>query len=679
MTVWWPRYRGRVEAEIVAAFLVGVAAFVIAAVVGNAARSHVPAALMGLLFIGAVLAVARFGGIVYAVPVGLVSLQAFDWYFLPPLRALDGATVFVLAVSILTAVLVAEVASRAGRRAAASEEARGVLSDEQAALRRVATLVAQGGPPAELFGAVAGEVGRLFATEFAGLIRYDGDDSLTVVAGWADSGERPAFPARWPLEGSGLADTIARTCRPARIDDYARESGPIPAFVRDELGVRCTVGSPIIVEARVWGALFVHSTQAEPLPADTEARLLNFSELVATAMANVQARAEVHRLAEEQAALRRVATLVARQARATEVFRKVAEEVARLLGVDTTRIQRYDADGQVTVVADWGNPDSAQQVGTRLPLGGRNLSSLVHEHGHPARIDDYANASGSLGSYARDLGIRSAVASPIVVEGRLWGVILAASRKSAPLPDRTELRIGEFTELVATAISNLQARFDLAASRARIVAATDDERRRLVRDLHDGAQQRLVHTVVTLKLAERALQDEGDGASALVDEALQQAQQATTEIRELAHGILPSVLTDGGLRAGVAALASRAPVPVENGVSVGRLPAAVEATAYFVVAEALTNVAKHAHAAHATVTARVEQDALRIDVRDDGVGGARLDGSGLLGLGDRLAVLDGRLRVESPVAGGTLVAATIPLNGQAPRSRSESERHYQEQ
>jgi signal transduction histidine kinase len=203
----------------------------------------------------------------------------------------------------------------------------------------------------------------------------------------------------------------------------------------------------------------------------------------------------------------------------------------------------------------------------------------------------------------------------------------------------------------------------LAASRARIVAAADEERRRVVRDLHDGAQQRLVHTTVTLKLAQRALQNADEDLPALLAEALDNAQRATAELRELAHGILPPVLTRGGLHAGVDALASRMSVPVENGVSVGRLPAAVEATAYFVVAEALTNVAKHARARHAAVAAQVEDGCLGVQVCDDGIGGARPDGSGLLGLADRLAVLDGQLRVESPADGGTLVAAHIPLHG----------------
>jgi signal transduction histidine kinase len=204
---------------------------------------------------------------------------------------------------------------------------------------------------------------------------------------------------------------------------------------------------------------------------------------------------------------------------------------------------------------------------------------------------------------------------------------------------------------------------EVRASRARIIEAADEERRRVVRDLHDGAQQRLVHTVITLKLARQALQRGEEAAPALVTEALDHAQRATAELRELAHGILPAVLTRGGLAAGVEALASRMPVPVEIDVSVGRLPTAVEASAYFVVSEALTNVAKYARARHAEVTARIQDGTLGLQVRDDGVGGARLDGSGLVGLADRLAALDGELRIESPADGGTLVAAAIPLPG----------------
>jgi signal transduction histidine kinase len=295
-----------------------------------------------------------------------------------------------------------------------------------------------------------------------------------------------------------------------------------------------------------------------------------------------------------------------------------------------------------------------------VSLEGESAIAFVYRAGGPARIDDFANASGALAASPRDFGVRSAVGTPIVVEGRLWGAMMTASFKPEPIPAGTEARMRQFTELVATAISNSEARSDLAASRARLVAAADEERRRVVRDLHDGAQQRLVHTVITMKLVRRALEN-GDDAARLVDDALDQAERANVELRELAHGILPAVLARGGLRAGVEALASRTPVPVDVAVSVDRLPAAVEATAYFVVAEALTNVAKHSRARRAEVAARVEGGTLLVQVRDDGVGGARRIGSGLVGLGDRVAALDGRLRVDSPPGEGTLLAADIPL------------------
>jgi signal transduction histidine kinase len=482
------------------------------------------------------------------------------------------------------------------------------------------------------------------------------------MATWAAVGRHPDVPDRWSTEEGDPTTMIVRTRRAARVDDWADVPGPIAAFIREVLGVSSSVGSPILVEGRLWGALAVHSKQAQPLPADTESRLENFTELLATAMANAQARAEASRLTEEQAALRRVATLVARESSPAQVFAAVAKEIGGLLSVENMRMVRYETDATVTVVAEWGESHAAFPVGTRLPLGGNNIASRVFETQRPARIE-YAQATGPIGNHARRLGTRFAIGTPIVVEGRLWGIMVATASQAASLPPDTEARIGEFTELVATAIANIDARSELAASRARIVAAADDERRRVVRDLHDGAQQRLVHTVITLKLARQALEDGAADASGVVTEALEQAERAMVELRELSHGILPSVLTHGGLRAGVDSLASRMPVTVENGVTVGRLPAAVEATAYFVVAEALTNVAKHARADRVAVAAVVEQGALRVEVHDDGVGGARPDGSGLLGLRDRLAALDGELRLESPPEGGTLVAAEIPLLG----------------
>jgi signal transduction histidine kinase len=536
-----------------------------------------------------------------------------------------------------------------------------VLGEEQAALRRVATLVARGSAPEEVFAAIVEEVGRLLPVEYEGMGRYESDGTMTTVA---DSG-RPVedFPMgrRWSLGGRNVATLVLETGRPARIDGYDDASGTIGVAAREER-TRSAVGTPIVVQGRLWGVMAASTSQGQPLPPDAEARITDFTELLAAAIANAESQAGLARLAEEQAALRRVATLVAHGVPPQEVFAAVTEEIGRVLPVDLASMCRYESDGALTFVASWGGATAHFPVGSRRALGGRNLGTIVFETGRSARIDKYADSSsGPIGVGAREAGINSSLATPIMVEGRVWGVIAAGSTLEQPLPADTEARLASFTELVATAIANAEARNELAASRARIAAAADDERRRVARDLHDGAQQRLVVTIMTLKLAHSAWQNEEEDLPDLLTEALDHAEQAMDELRELAHGILPAVLTQGGLGRGVDALASRMPVPVENAVSVGRLPAGVEATAYFLVAEALTNVAKHARARRATVTARVEDGTLRVQVRDDGIGGARPDGSGLLGLADRLAVLDGQLRIESPADGGTLVAADIPL------------------
>ena len=395
------------------ALVAGVAAFAIAALVSSAARSHLPSLVVGGLLLGPAVVVAHYGGVRYGLPVGVASVLAFDWYFLPPLRALDEATRFLLALFLVMSVAVGELASRTSRRAAAAEEARGRLADEHGALRRVATLIARQEPPAEVFANVAEEARLLLGVDITTLVRFETDGTATLIGG-------------------------------------------------------------------SWRTEVVNGVERHPVPA----------------------------------------------------------------------------------------------IGTRLPMEGDNVPSLVHRTGRPVRLDDYTKVTGPIGAYGSGLGVRSAVGTPIVVDRRLWGAMVASSRRQASLPAGAESRIREFTELVATAIGNVEAQSDLAASGARIAAAADEERRRVVRDLHDGAQQRLVHTVMTLKLARRALDEEADGAPALVDEALEHAEAATAELRALAHGFLPSVLTSGGLRAGVDALAARMPVPIENRVSVERLPPA---------------------------------------------------------------------------------------------------------
>jgi GAF domain-containing protein len=377
------------------------------------------------------------------------------------------------------------------------------LAEEQAALRRVATLVAHGVPPDELFGAVGAEVGRLLGCDLAGISRYDPDDFVTHFPAWSAAGQPPDTAGRLSRDSPGLSKTIRDTGQPARLDGWHEIPGVLVGADRG-LEVRSAVGSPIVVENRVWGKLVVASTRSQLAP-DTESRLMAFTELVGTAIANADARGEVQRLADEQAALRRVATLVARDAPESEVLAAVAEEVSRLFPSRATQITRYEADQVAICVASTG---PTMPLGTRFALDVDSLSARVFRTGRPARIARYADVEGIVGDYARSGGLQAAVGVPIVVDGRLWGMIASAARQPGDVPLETESRLAQFAELVATAISNLQARADLAASRARIVAAADEERRRVVRDLHDGAQQRLVHTVITLKLARAGARQE---------------------------------------------------------------------------------------------------------------------------------------------------------------------------
>jgi signal transduction histidine kinase/uncharacterized protein YoaH (UPF0181 family) len=565
--------------------------------------------------------------------------------------------------------LVATALSNADARAAAVR-----LTDEQAALRRVATLVAQGVAPVDLFAAVARELGELLGVDAAYMARYEPDGTAVGVAGWSHAGEHLPVGTRSPVRGANVMSRVWDTRSPVRLDRYPDPADPIAAMLH-ERGIVSSVGAPIVVDGRLWGVLVASGkTPGQALPRDTEARIAAFSELVATAISNSDARAQAERLTGEQAALRRVATLVAHGSPPEDIFSAVAEEFGRLLSVDDMRMARFESDGaRAVIVGSWGAFDEGMGVGRHLEVGGRNVATIVLRTRAPARVDDFNYANGPIGETARGAGVRSAVGAPILVDGRVWGAMIAASGSPSPLPRGTEERLAQFTDLVATAVSNIQARADLDASRARLVEATDEERRRVVRDLHDGAQQRLVHTVITLKLALRALERGEETGPALVRDGIAQAESAMDELRELAHGILPTTLTSGGLRAGIDALVSRMPVPVELDVDRERLPPAVEATAYFVVAEALTNVAKHSHASGATVEAHVSEHALHVSVRDDGIGGARPEGTGLQGLADRLAVLNGRLCVESPKGGGTLVRAAIPIpDGGASPPRSPS-------
>jgi GAF domain-containing protein len=450
--------------EIVLAVVVGVAAFVAAALVSTAARSHVPAVLFGLLLLAAVLAVARFAGILYALPVGVVTILAFDWYFLPPLRNLDAATVLVLGLFLAMSVIVGAVTTQAGRRAAGSEQARDVLADEQAALRRVATLVARQPTPAQVFAAVTEETARtagLLRLDSAHLVVYERDQAATVVGSWNLRGPPMPIGSRVPLEGDNIIRRVFRTQQPARIDDYADARGPVAEKVRS-IGVRAAVGVPVLVGGRLWGVMAVGSSRPEPLPADTEMRIGAFTELVATAIANTEARTELGRVAAEQVALGRVATLVAEAVPPGDVFTAVAAEIAELFGVPLVGLFRYEREGVATVIAGAGEVSGYLGRPWPCPAGDPGLVASLQRTGRPLRIDDYTQIRSAISGPARELGIGKAAGVPVIVGGRVWGaVVVAAGHAHSPLPADTLDGLAAFTDLMATAIANSDARTEI--------------------------------------------------------------------------------------------------------------------------------------------------------------------------------------------------------------------------
>jgi signal transduction histidine kinase len=371
---------------------------------------------------------------------------------------------------------------------------------------------------------------------------------------------------------------------------------------------------------------------------------------------------ELSRLAEEQAALRRVATLVAGQATPAEIFASVAQWVARLLRADRGTVCRYEPDGTPTVTALWTRGERTDPAGIRsgpeASLEADSVAALVQQSGRPGRIDSRDGSGGSIGA------ARSTVGAPILAQGRVWGAILVSSTGPQPFAEDTESRLMGFAELVATAISNAVARADLHASRARIVAAADESRRSIERDLHDGAQQRLV--TLALQLGAAAANPEASAAE-LREEIAQAARSVGTaldELREIARGIHPVVLSRAGLAPALRGLARRSMVPVELEISIaGRFAERLETAAYYVVSELLTNAVKHAEASVVHVAVQQTNATLHLAIRDDGLGGADPSrGSGLIGLRDRVEAMGGTLVVESTTGAGTAVLVALPLD-----------------
>jgi signal transduction histidine kinase len=541
--------------------------------------------------------------------------------------------------------------------AISNAESRGALAqiaDEQAALRRVATLVARGTGPDRLFSAVADEVQALLGAEISAMVRFE--DGGTVMTVGAHAVPNPAG-TRTELDPDYIVAAVRKTRRAARFDTDDPLAADMPAIVR-ETGARSGVASPIVVEGELWGAMIVVSTAA-PLPPDTEERLEKFTDIVATAIANAESREARAVLTDEQAALRRVATLVAQGASGRDLVDAVAEEVGRLFPVGTVTIGRFESDDTVTTLASWSSTEVTFPRGKRWPTRGTNVAWLVLTTGEAARIDDFSAATDPIGVAAREAGYKSAVGSPIVVEGHLYGLITATSTEG-PLPPGTEARLASFTELVATAIANAKGSAELAASRRRIVAAADEARRRIERDLHDGIQQRLIALTFRARAMARRPPDELPGLATQLAEGL---KDASDELREVSRGIHPAILTEAGLGPALRALARRSEIPIGVAVRLDeRLPPEVEAAAYYIASEALTNVAKHAHASTVELSATHDDRILSLEVRDDGIGGVDpSNGSGILGLTDRVEALDGTISIGSPLRGGTRLRVQLPI------------------
>jgi PAS domain S-box-containing protein len=482
------------------------------------------------------------------------------------------------------------------------------------------------------------------------------DAIVTMDAHGMIVGVNPAAEELFGLPAAELLDReLAATIIPPGLRD-AHRRGLDAYLARGDQGV---LGHPVELSAmRAVGHEFPVEVAIRRLEVPGPPVFVGF---VRDLTAQRAAEREVRQLADEQAALRRVATLVARGADQPTVFAAVTEEVAKLSGAQTASMIRFQADDTAVVIGAWSEgAASTIPIGAVVPLDGDTAGPRIRRTGRPVRVDGVEPGRGPLDAKLAELGFTAAIGAPVVLDGRLWGAVIVRSTKD-PFPVGAEDRLLGFAELAAQALANAEAREQLSASRARLVTAQMVERRRLERNLHDGAQQRLVALAMLLRLATEQLERAPAKARRHLELAQEELARALSELRELARGLHPAILSDHGLQAAIESLCGVAPVPVDVTVELAREPAeAVQAAAYFVVAEALTNVAKYARATSASVSVRDQDAGLRVEVVDDGVGGAaRAPGSGLSGLADRVEALGGRLVVESPPGQGTRIRADL--------------------
>jgi signal transduction histidine kinase len=541
------------------------------------------------------------------------------------------------------------------------------LAESQGALRRVATVVAQGAEPKTVFAAVALEAAQVLRVGAVSLISFDaGTGMFTKLFG--THGRRASVPdgGQWGLDDCPEGAMILKTGGPVRIDDWTDLPGPVAARHRRD-GFGQAVAAPIIVEGAIWGHMAAFGEADEVLPPGCEALLADFTNLMASAISNAQVRDKLRGLAEQQgAALRRVATLVAQHASPSTIFNAVAREASQALRVARVDVSRCNGDGSLTLLGTTRRRDLAKD--RALSVMEEYVARKVTETGRAARVDEKSTLPAPYAEALRVEGLGTIVGGPIIVEGVLWGVILVVADQL--LQDDTETRLTDFTHLVASSISNVHARDSLIASRARIVTASDETRRRIERNLHDGIQQRLVAVGLSLRAAREGLPLPPDVQAGL-DEVARDLEGVLEEIRIFSQGLHPALLARSGLGPSLRALAHRSPIPVNLNVAPGpRLPEAIETAVYYVVSEALANAAKHSQASEISVVVVSTATGARATVADDGAGGAVLGrGSGLIGLVDRVEALGGRLGLESPVGRGTTISIELPLRSRVLEDR----------
>jgi signal transduction histidine kinase len=649
---------------------------------GRAALSVIATALVAAAYYGAGklgLELAYLDGAVAAIwppaGLGLAVLFLYGWRVVPGIVIGDlllgdystplGTVLAQTVGNTVALVVAAALLRRLTNGRAQLEHVRDVLSFIACAV--VAAVVSAAfGPTALRLGGViaADELGEVYRTWTLG----DAAGTLVVapaVLTWAVSGFR-GFDRRRLVEGAVVLVALLLLAELPAQRDVPYVVFPALLWAALRFGPRGAATAILIVcSITVWNTAqnegpFVRESLTDSLLATQ----LFIATSAITSLLLAAVTAERSALAAEQAALRRVATLVAGDAAPARLFEQVTEEVGRLLGLPGANVMQYDGARTATVVGAWSVHGPPRfPVGAQLDVDGDTVVARVVRSGEAARVERYEQATGELAARVRSAGYRAAVAAPVNVGGRLWGVLAAASTSDDPLPEDSEQRLGDFAELVAQALANADAYQKLAASRARLMEVGDAERQRLERNLHDGAQQRLVSVALGLGMLAGKLGSDPVAARELLAAAQTDLARGLDELRELARGIHPVVLTERGLGPALDALVARAPVPVEvTTVPDERLAASVEAAAYYVVAESITNVAKYAQASSATVSVGRSNGAATVTVSDNGVGGADpASGSGLRGLAARVEALNGRLDVESPPGGGTRITAEIPL------------------